>query len=212
MMNQNEERIRQQRLASLIHCYFGNDNDFVVNAITEMTGQKVTVRSIQAWLISPSKVSYRRVPDWALNGLEEYVQQPGKAEELKEYTERLHARRLQKYDPVTEMRRNNAVDCATREIEFAVHEQQKWIDSFGKSQGIMLHERFNKLEKDFSSLSVAFGSVLRAIDQSDDMSQLKALIDESIRSTTLSNSFVREAREDIERGVKEFSNTEGLPT
>lgn len=210
-LNPNEEFMRQQRLSALIHAYFGGDNDFVVDAIAEMTGQKVTVRSIQAWLISPKKVSYRRVPDWALNGLEEYVQQPGKAEELKEYTERLNARRLQGYDSVTETRRSTAVEFATREIELSEYQQRQWVDAFGQSQGKMLYERFNKLENDLSSLSCAFGSVLRAIDESQDLDQLKTKVNDFIRIRSHSQHYVRLAREDIERGTAEFSNAEGIP-
>ncbi|MCQ4053080.1 hypothetical protein [Aeromonas sp. SG16] len=211
-MNPNEEFMRQQRLSQLIHGYFGGDNDYVVEAIAEMTGQKVTVRSIQAWLISPKKVSYRRVPDWALNGLEEYVQQPGKAEKLREYRELLNTRRFQGGDPVTETRRNTAVECATREIELSEYQQRQWVDTFGQSQGKMLYERFNKLENDLSSLSSAFGLVLRAIDESQDIEQLKTKVNDYIRTRSLSQHYVRLAREDIERGSAEFSNAEGIPT
>ncbi len=215
-MAHQDEFGRQERLFSIIHAYFGSDNDRVVEAILETTGQKVTVRSVQAWLIAPNKVSHRRVPDWALKGLEDYIQQPGRVQELKEFTARQQERRMNSAqkgnDWVHEIISQKAVEFATREIELDAQKQQQWTDTFGKQCGMKLFEHFNSLENKLLSISTAFGSLLHAIDQSEDIEQLRRRIEQSITSDTQAKHFVRQAREDIERGVKEFSNDEGLPT
>ncbi|WP_429233974.1 hypothetical protein [Aeromonas salmonicida] len=215
-MAHQDEFGRQERLFSIIHAYFGSNNDRVVEAILETTGQKVTVRSVQAWLIAPNKVSHRRVPDWALKGLEDYIQQPGRAQELKEYTARTQERRLNPNDRGTnwicEMRSQKAVEFATREIEFDEHERQQWVDMFGKSGGEKLFERFSKQERELSAITIAFDLLQQAIQESKDIDQLKERSEQLITSNVKARYFVRQAREDIERGVKEFSNDEGLPT
>ncbi|HDZ8829512.1 TPA: hypothetical protein RUX02_001797 [Aeromonas dhakensis] len=214
-MEDEEELHRRERLISIIHAYFGGDNDRVVQAISETTGQKVTVRSIQAWLIAPNKVSYRRVPDWVLKGLEDYIKQPGKEQELKEYTALQQERRSSSINRgnslINEMRSQKAVEFATREIELDEQERQQWIDEFGKSGGGKLFDHLHRLERQLSSVSSAFGALLNAINQSRDIDQLKELIDDSITSDVKARYFVRQARADIERGVDEFSNAEGLP-
>ena len=214
-MATQEEFSRQDRLYRIVNTYFSNDNDGVVFAILETTGQRVTVRSVQAWLIAPDKASHRKVPEWAIKGLEDYVQQPGKAQELKELAAMRQERRLKAGmsgpEWVREVRSKLAVEFATHEIESDKYKQQQWIDTFGREAGNMLFERISSIEKESSSLQQAFGSLLCAIDESSDLDELKKRADESIRSNSLAKIFIREARTDIELGSDEFSNPEGLP-
>lgn len=209
-----EERLRQLQFLELVRTAFDNDNDAVAWAIQDITKERVSVRTIQAWSMQPGRASYRRVPDWALEGLATYLRQPGKAEELADRVARRRQRapdRKSKAEWSDIVRTSMAVEYATTEIEHEAKERQLWRDLSGKHLGDKLFERFRALEKELASLSSAFGTLSRIIDESDDLAEVRHRFNEEVKWDALAKFHVRKARQAIEQSAEEFSNDEGRP-
>lgn len=209
----DEEVARYWRLNTLVRRDFGGDNLAVVDALKEITGQTVTVRGVQAWLVAQDKKSHRRAPDWVVKGLETFLQMPEKAKALADRLERTKARRTGVPDSnwAEEVWANHAVEFATREMEDEVRERQRWRDACGLAIGDLLYERFQALEKEVSSSRSALSAVIRAIEQSATLEDLKTRVVELTQVQHHVGMYVRQARAAIEKGADEFSNPEGLP-
>ena len=209
---QNESR--RVRLMIIINEHFGEDFDAVVRAIRMATGQTVSVRSVQAWLIDPRRASHRKVPEWALRGLEEYVAHPENRDELQRNVERAEKQRVepsQSFAWPDRVRSSKAVGFATSELEERARHQVKWRELLGKSSGDAVHEALWAKDSEIGSLSSAFAAVARAVHVASSFDEFKRLADEGIREVELTRVHVREARIALERGADVFSNEEGLP-
>lgn len=203
------------QLSKIIRERFSDDYDAVVAAIAEITGQRITVRTVQSWKAAPDKVSYRRVPEWALAALERYTQQPDKARELKERANQRDAslRHLKTpYEQSEEVRKRTSVERATRIIEIEEQEQQEWRNAAGKELGNLIFNAINSHQKEISSLSQVIASILSAIENSSNFTETKSKIKESISSLKISSHYIEETKLAIQNRVHEFSNEQGLPT
>lgn len=210
----SEQEIRQHRLGSIIQRYFAYDNDEVVRAIRAATGQEVSVRSIQSWLIDPKRSSYRAVPEWVIRGLEDYIRSPENQEKLGLHVERVNSKRLrpkQIYDWAGEVQSRRAVDIATRHIEWDNHEKARWCELIGKVGGEAIADAFIAQRSQISSMSKMLSAIYIALDNCDTFEAFKKHIIEGEREADMVDFFVREAREALEGNLGEFSNPEGLP-
>lgn len=209
-----ENEIRRFRLKNIIDTYFEGDNDVVVRAIKDATGHEVSVRSIQAWLIDPRRVSHRIAPEWALRGLEDYVKRPEKKDELARHAERVQERRKaprQELDWSDEVRNSRAVEFATSQIESENRQIARWQELFGTASGKAIAEAFHAQRKEIESMSKALGAITRAMKQCDTFETFKSQANLAMQDQDFTNLYVREARKAVEQCSEEFSNPEGLP-
>lgn len=65
------QEIRRRELRNLIAEKCGNDLTDAARAISLVEGKTVTTRTIQSWLIDPTKPSSRSCPEWAISALRE---------------------------------------------------------------------------------------------------------------------------------------------
>jgi hypothetical protein len=209
------ERTRHWNLQAVVRNRFGGDNEEVVAALAQATGQTVTLRTVQAWLVDQSKKSHRRAPDWVLKGLETFLQQPEQSAALED---RLERRRQQRWSRDASagwaevVRANHAVEFATREIEHDARDRERFRTAVGVTAGDLLFERFAALEMESSSMSAALGAVLEALDESTSIEELRAKVGESTRVQRHVKMYVRDARAAIEKGTDEFGSPDGMPT
>lgn len=214
MIDQNAER-RRERLSSIIHHHFRSENDTVVKVIKEMTGQDVSVRSIQTWLIDPRRTSHRKVPEWVLSCLEDYVQRPERQEELKRIGARADRKISATQSPLEwadEVRSSKAVDIATHQVEAEARGRKRWCDLMGRAPGDAVHEAFLALDQHIQSVSKTLSSIKGALHTATTFEEFKALANDSMREVDLVSYFVSDARKALENNEGEFGNMEGLPS
>jgi len=215
-MDDNELRQRDSRrlrLMGIVDKNFARDNVAVMRAIQQQTGQDVSVRSIQCWLIDPRKNSHRAVPDWALRGLEDFIVRPDKQDELKRMAERVEARRAipMRFDSSDDVEHSRAVEMATNEVEDEARENKRWRDQFGTVAGDMLAAEMRAMRKEISSMSKGLAAISRAIRVCDSYDDFRKQAEDAIRDADRTAHHVRETREASEKGAGEFSRPDGLP-
>lgn len=213
MIDQQAER-RRERLHSIIRHHFRDENDLVVGVIKDMTGQEVSVRSIQTWLIDPRRASHRKVPEWVLSCLEDYINRPEKQGVLQRISERAESKisvGRRPFEWADEVRRTKAVDFATHELEAEAKQKRYWCDLLGRSAGEAVAEVVLAQDKAIRSMSRSLATLTRALHSSESFEDFRALAKESMQEEDSVQHFIRETREALANQTGEFSNEEGLP-
>jgi hypothetical protein len=216
MNDQFQEQMQsgRSRLMRLSSEFFKDDIDSVVRAIESVSGQHISVRSVQAWLIDPRRASHRKVPEWAIRALEEYVANPENQQEFQQLAERFD-RRLKEprsdLDWVDDVRQKHAVAFATSEIEAKSRHLAKWQEKLGVVAGEAIHEELWNSERELRSMSKGLAAIARALRESKTYEEFAANANNSMRSDDLTSLLVRETKTILEQKTGEFSNDEGLP-
>ncbi|RDZ27455.1 hypothetical protein [Lysobacter silvisoli] len=79
------DRYIQREMSELLHGAYGGDFELASMVLRRQTNKKVSVRTLQAWMMPADRPSSRRCPEWALVALEQYLgQNPGAARGWKE--------------------------------------------------------------------------------------------------------------------------------
>jgi hypothetical protein len=216
MKDQSQELLesRRWRLMRLSREFFKDDIDSVVRAIESISGQHISVRSVQSWLIDPRRASHRKVPEWAIRSLEEYVADPDNKHEFQKLTERFEEKLKESrsgLEWVDDVRQKHAVDFATSEIEAKCRHRAKWHEKIGVVAGDAIHEEIWNLERELGSMTKGLAAIARALRESKTFDEFATNVNDSIRSDDLTSFLVREARTLLEQKTGEFSNEEGLP-
>lgn len=202
----------RRRLQGVTHDFFYQNFTAVVMAIKKVTGQEVSLRSVQAWHMEPGKRSYRKMPYWALKALEEYVANPDNKSEADFHKEN-HKIRSSSGGPQLSRRVHvtESVELATREIEQEEASQQKLTEHFGVHGGNVLNEEFALLRKKYETLSSMFHALKATIDNSNDFDEAKSQLKERLEDHFLAENSIRSSKNAIRQNSDEFSNSEGLP-
>lgn len=206
---QNEQWLRREKLSSLVHKKFHSDNDWVASAIDQRTGENVSVRSIQAWLIHPNRRSSRNCPEWVIKALEDYLKDP-KNEELIRVRRDRHEESFRRMKTPLEIsdqiRSSMSVDIVTRQIEEESCNLSKWQEEFGTRQGEKLFELNKKLQGSIEAYSKTVTALHLAVDSSKTFEEFRERFREEIRAEGYTNDFLRKTRKAIENNSDEFSN------
>lgn len=210
---ENDQERRRYRLDALVQRHFHTDYDWIANIIERSTGAKVSVRTIQAWLIAPNRKSSRNCPEWALKVLEEYVHDPANSETLQIRNARYEASIGALKPPLIwsdEVRSSRAVDFATREIERESRSLIKWQEEFSKRQGTLIFELQRQLENAINVHSEALAAIHEAFRTSETFEECREKFLEQERANGLTRGFVRRAKHAIENSVEEFADGDTL--
>lgn len=206
---ENEQEWRRLRLSGLVNREFCEDNDWVASAIHQRTGETVSVRTIQAWLIAPNRKSSRNCPEWALKALEEYIQDPSNEETIRYRKERYNASFSKMTTPLewsNKVRSNLAVDFATNQLEHDARKLKKWQQEFGERQGVLIFELQKELQRSVTYHMKAISAIHKALDSSENFEEFRKKLKEQDRADSLVEYFVREAKEAIENNAEEFTD------
>lgn len=204
----NEQEIRRSRLFGIVHQRFYSDNDWVARAIEERTGEVVSVRTIQAWLIQPNRKSSRNCPERFLKALEEYLQDPSNQEIIQWRKERFEDSIRNGKSPLewcTEVRNSKAVDFATGELEEESRTLSKWQDEFSNRQGAMIFELQKKLERITWSHNETLSALSEALETSTTLEEFREKFRERERANFHIRYVVRQAKNAIENNTEEFA-------
>jgi len=207
MMNEQEQR--RFRLHGLVNKDFLGDIDWVANAIEQRTDKAVSVRTIQAWLIEPSRRSSRNCPEWALKALEEYLQDTSNEETIlyrkKRYEDTI-SRIKSPLEWSNEVRSKFAVEFATSQLENDSRTRGKWQKEFGTGQGSLIYELERRLQREITAHMKALSAIYKALDSSETFEDFREALKEQERADRLVDYFVKEAKHVIEHSSEEFAD------
>jgi hypothetical protein len=206
---------RRDRLFDLVHNYFGGDNDVVLQVIKEGTpGARVSIRSIQAWLMAPGRASSRNCPPWALKALEEYVADPANHERLQMLAQRQEAaiRRMETpTDRADRVRSQRAVEIATSELEEERRSLEEWQALIGKEAGRRVSETVQGMRAEIRALRQEAAAIFQALHGNAQYEEFRKAYLEHERADRHAETFVKDARRDIESGSGEFACDDAVP-
>jgi hypothetical protein len=209
-----DARARRNRLFDLVHNCFRGENDIVADVIGRKTpGAKVSVRTIQAWLMPPGRPSSRNCPPWALKALEDYVADPANRDSI-EAMARRQEEDIRRVATPTEwadkVRREKAVEFATCEIEDEGRTLQRWQERLGKDHGRYIFELELRLRAAERELSDSVAAINQAVHGSENFEDFKKAYLEAERGSRLQRFSVREVRKHIESATEEFASEDGV--
>jgi hypothetical protein len=205
---ESEQEMRRLRLVALVDRHFARDNDLVASVIEQKTGDKVSVRTVQAWLISPGRTSSRQCPERAVKALEEYVADPANRARLdacvtrREASVRTVKGALEWSD---EVRRDKAVEFATASLEDDARRLRSWQEAGGVHLGKKLFEMESRFNADTQSTMDAVIAIHEALRTSSTFDEWRSKVQEQDRANSLARFFVREAKRAIEGRSEEFA-------
>lgn len=209
----NEQEQRRSRLYSLVHHYFLADTDWVAGVIEARTGDKVSVRTIQAWLIEPSRRSSRNCPEGAIKALEEYIQDPSNQETL-QYRKEQHQNSFRAskspFAWSNEVRAIRSVEFATSELEEDERNLAKYQKEFGDRQGLVIFELQKELRNSTWGHAETLATIFRAVQESKTFDEFRDKFMEQERAHAIKRFVVREAKQAIENNSEEFGDREAV--
>ena len=209
MENEQEQERRRSKLFSLVHHQFLSDTDWVAAAILERTSEKVSIRTIQAWLIQPNRRSSRNCPEWAIKALEEYVQDSSNQARFKARKELHQATVGVSKSPLAwsnEVRASRAVEFATNELEDDERNLAKYQKEFGDRQGAVIFELYKELRNSNWRQHETLSAIHRAFQESKNFDECREMFLEIERANSMTHYFVRDAKQAIEKNSEEFSD------
>lgn len=204
-MEDQRNESRRARLVNIVQSDFAGDIDAVVWAIKQATGQDVSVRTVQTWLIAPHRVSHRKVPDWALCGIEDFIRQPENRESLQRNVRPVASRRLGRVGALewaAEVGSSLAVDFATAEMEWEEKQREKWRRTFGIASGDVLFQAFNEQTREINWLGDILNAVTQGLQDSSTFDEFKTHMNDAIRGRNIEKFHIREARKDVEQHIE----------
>jgi hypothetical protein len=205
---------RRNRLFDLVQNCFSGQNDFVASVIEKRTpGSKVSVRTVQAWLMPSGRPSSRNCPPWALKALEEYVADPSNRDLLAAMARRREEDSRRVTTPTAwadKVRSEKAVEFATHEIEDEARSLREWQEHLGKENGRYIFKLELRLRAAERELNDSVAAIHQAVQGSGNFEDFKKAYLEAEKGSRLQRFAVREAKKHIENGSEEFASDDGV--
>ncbi|MGZ5118896.1 MAG: hypothetical protein ACXWCY_26865 [Burkholderiales bacterium] len=201
-MSGTSEPLRAE-LYALIHKHFAGDNTFAAQALSQISGKRVSERTIQAWLIAPGRVSSRNCPPWAVARLKEYVSNPEN-----EGTLTLFVSLARDDGPLSHAARvesQSSVSLATSLLEGEQACRKEWRQTPLSELAAKCAESQNECRQLDHRFEAFVDAVSAAISKSHDLA-LKETFNTMRRNQQLSRYHVNTTRRDIENKQNEFSD------
>lgn len=200
----SQERTRE-RMWILVTNTFAGDSYWVADTLTRATKRKVSNRTVQAWIMEPGKPSSRRCPEWALEALKSYAENPENAETLESGC-RIRAQDFKSPRAWSaEVDSKHSVNFATNEILADERRKKEWREAGFDKLPAMLHAFEVRMDRELSSMRDTLSSIDNALRNSSNFEEFKSKALESIRDKEVASWIVRDARNAIETRTGEFA-------
>lgn len=204
---------RRNKLYSLVHDYFAGNTDVVATVIEQGTpGAKVSVRSVQAWLMPPGRASSRNCPAWAVKALEDYVADPANRERL-EALAQLRTAAMGRVTTASEwalkVHDQKSVELATSQFEKDDRALRRWQERLGKEPGRYIFDLEQRFLAEQRELSDTVSALHQAVHGSSSFEEFKASYLEIERASRWMRRSVKDARQRIEERSEEFASDDG---
>lgn len=201
-------RVRDD-VAALIQREFFGENYRAASAITKMTGKSISERTIQSWLIDPSRVSSRKCPAWALKAMRDYLAVPENKrnlEELAQYRKEFP----QEAQFLNDVYDKHQVQMATAKIEDEKRARKRWEEASYSSLPTQLYELEKRVDGYLHYLSNTLAIITNTLSNCNDFDEFKRKVTVDLEAAFRAESAVSRTRKAIEEAREEFSNEEGL--
>lgn len=201
-----DQESRRNELALTMAKFFGRQNGLAARAISTISGRQVSARTIQAWLIDPSKRSSRNCPVWALEALKRFLDDPSRVATLQKSVE---MQQSQPRNMNIELKDRLIVELAENSIEADESRMRRW-ETVDLNE---LPKRLAELEKkieDWSGTALErIFALQQAVKQANDFHELKKLLLDDLENLAERRFWVDKTKKDIQLNADEFSNLEG---
>lgn len=201
----------QRRMSELLHGAYNGDYSHAAAILSSQTKKKVSVRTLQAWMMPPGRPSSRRCPEWALLALEQYLSEhPEASRDWKEvssiYRSTPDGQTLALH---TELRDQRSLRLAEAEIAHDEAIRKKW-----RGAGVTeLLEHLSDLELHLRRVTGhhtdLIGQIVGLTYSCTTFEEFREQLREATRRKANLDWVIRENVVDISRGQKEFSSADG---
>ncbi|PJI38785.1 hypothetical protein [Ferrovibrio sp.] len=194
------ENQRRRELATLVQSHAGGSTSRAASLIAQSSGNPVTTRTVQSWLISPARPSSRNCPAWAVTALAQHQPQPPTlpSAQMPEWAQSQTRYVLDKA----------GVELADASIADDRKLEQKWralMPPAAAEAMIALERKQTEFIMYHHKLLAADRAALREATSFEDYQRLASLKRDDI---TTADFMLREIRQAIEQGVEEFQATD----
>lgn len=195
----------------LISGPFADDYDQVALILQHQTKRRVSVRTLQAWMMPPGRPSSRTCPEWALAALKKYLaDNPNTPTQFAEGARVLRGMPNEDIRSATLFRSQQLVPAADALLERENEIRRKWRDCPMNE----LHERFAEYEiaseRKLSELTVGLLILERALSTSSTLEELKERVTVDGERRFGRMCLTQETAEDIRQEQKEFAGEDGV--
>lgn len=208
MEKEFEQSRLRSKLLSLIQNPLVRDNNQAANIIFNISGKKVSARSIQAWLIEPNKRSSRNCPAWAVTALETYINNPENQKKLKDNPEIYKEMSSIPLNGSWEVIDKHSVSMAENEIESDERMREKWKQASLSDLPEMLFQQEKRQDKWLCALNDRIHEISSALEKSKDFDEFKRDFLRKLDEMSTISYCVSNTKRAIESGTDEFSNDE----
>ena len=191
---------------------FEGDCQMAAFKLTDITGRRVSNRTVQAWLIESGKKSSRTCPEWAVKALKEHLNNPEFREELA--LRHKYARRdsTEGYSQLTEVEKKYGVRIATNQIDADEHRAEEWKLAGFNTLPRMLHTLERDTQGYLAFLHDTVTAFITAMENSSNYEEFRAKGEVALRDIRLRDASLKQTRRAIENRTDEFASDEGLPS
>lgn len=201
----------QRRVSELLHGPYNGDYGQVAAILSRQTRKRVSVRTLQAWMMPAGRPSSRRCPEWALLALEQYLaSNPQAPADWQETSSILRStpsgETLALHTQLRDQRSLQLAEAAIAEEEATL---QKW-----RSAGLMeLAQRLTDMEISFrratSYHADLIGQIVALTRSCTNFEEFREQFDEAIRRKLDLDYSVRQIVSDLRSSRGEFASPDG---
>lgn len=199
------ERNRFEVEKILRDTFKGNYLEAVV-ALNQADDRKVSVRTLQAWLMEPGKASSRTCPTWAVNQLKHYQIHSGYvvADAQKRFLG------VQEEPGRYEAAYNGGASRAIENERASDARYKEKIASYSLGElPSKLADEFLALKKENKELSSYLMAVIRSIDSAESFDELKTKLDSTMKDLGKTHRLVTSMKDAVETSTEEFAQADG---
>lgn len=201
----------QRRVSELLHGAYNGDYSHVASILSRQTRKKVSVRTLQAWMMPAGRPSSRRCPEWALLALEQYLasnpRAPADWQEANSILRNTPGGQTLAFH--TQLRDQRSLQLAEAEIAEEEATLHKW-----RSTGLVeLAQRLTEMEISFrrtaSDHADLIGQIVALTHSCTSFEEFREQFDEATRRKLDLNYLVRKTVSDIRNRRGEFASSDG---
>lgn len=205
------DRRTQDRMSHLLHGAYQGDYARAASILSEQTKKKVSVRTLQAWMMPPGRPSSRRCPEWALQALEQYIERhPEAPRQWKDiatiYRDTPDGQTLAMHTELRDKRSLQFAEAAIAEEEALL---KKWRSAGFENLPQRLTELELRLQRVTGDHTDLIGKMLALAYSCTTFEEFRPQLQEATMRKVDLDQQVREIVRDIRNGRNEFAHEDG---
>lgn len=209
-----DKQIRED-FYNLVHYQFGGDLHNVEQALSRHPNRRVSVRTIQSWLVKGDRPSKRTCPDWGPTLLREYLEEH--PERMERGRSLAHQQRSTSHQTGLGSKYADRVNIdgnamADRRIEEEMALEDKLASAAFHDMPKLVAQQIGKLKREYEGLSQTLHTLLQIINDADETTSVydlkKQLSGERLLWAAGASQLNNTQRDIIERRA-EFASEDG---